>query len=133
MRQASVAEDGQQSAHDPDRRVGARRAAEDATENEDNVAVLPHQVYSKEELRQHIQTTEPGTIERLFVIVPALTAPDRRSVGRYLGGSGPEDGKVQRSLNLSNNDRGKPLLLGPPKTASSRRTFSPAARTGPRA
>jgi integrase len=96
-----------------------------ATENEDDIVVSPDQVYSKEEIRQLIQATEPGTIGRLFVMIPALTG---LRIGEVLGATWPavdlKTGKFGVRFNLADNDKGESLLLQPPKTASSRRTIS---------
>src|SRR5262249_36023046 len=43
------------------------------TDDDETVEVLPDEVYSKDELRLLINATEPGTRERLAVMIPALT------------------------------------------------------------
>jgi integrase len=53
-----------------------------ATENENDGEVTPDKVYSKQEIRKLIQATESGTIDRLFVMLPALTGC---RVGEALG------------------------------------------------
>jgi integrase len=96
-----------------------------ATEDEGDGDVTPDKVYSKEELRKLIQGTEPGTIDRLFVMLPALTG---LRIGEVLGATWPavdlKAGKFNVRFNLADNDKGKPLLLQPPKTKTSKRTIA---------
>jgi integrase len=96
-----------------------------ATEDEGDAEVTPDKVYSKEEIRRLIQATEPGTIDRLFVMLPALTG---LRIGEVLGATWPavdlKAGKFNVRLNLADNDKGEPLLLQPPKTKTSKRTFA---------
>jgi integrase len=94
-----------------------------ATENEDDIEVTPDKVLSKEEIRKLIQATEPGSRDRLMVMVPAFTG---MRIGEVLGltwsAVNLKAGKLDVRLNLADSDKGKPLLLQPPKTRSSRRT-----------
>jgi integrase len=95
-----------------------------ATENEDDIEVTPDKVYLKEEIRKLIQATEPGTIDRLFIMIPALTGC---RVGEELGATWPivdlKAGKFSVHFNLADSDKGQPLLLQPPKTKTSKRTI----------
>ena len=91
--------------------------------SEDDIQVTPDKVFSKEEIRKLIQATEPGSRERLKVMVPALTG---LRIGEVLGLTWPavdlKVGKLEVRLNLADTDKGQPLSLQPPKTKSSRRT-----------
>jgi integrase len=93
-----------------------------ATENEDDGEVTPDKVYSKEEIRKLIHAMEPGTIDRLFVMLPALTGC---RVGEELGATWSaldlKAGKFNVRFNLADSDKGQALLLQPPKTKTSRR------------
>lgn len=55
-------------------------------ENEDE-EVLPDQVYSEEELKKLVNTTEQGSFERALVMVPGLTG---MRIGEVLGLPGPQ-------------------------------------------
>jgi len=44
-----------------------------ATENEEDIEVTPDKVYSKAEIKKLIEAMEPGSCERLMIMVPALT------------------------------------------------------------
>ena len=96
-----------------------------ATENEDDIEVTPDKVYSKEEIRKLIEATDPGSRERIMVMMPALTG---LRIGEVLGLTWSavdlKLGKLEVRLNLADSDKGQPLLLQPPKTKSSRRTVS---------
>lgn len=93
-----------------------------ATENEDDMEVTPDKVYTKEELGKLIRATEPGTIDRLMVMLPALTGC---RIGEALGATWQhmdlKAGVFHVRLNLADSDKGAPPLLQPPKTKSSRR------------
>jgi integrase len=95
-----------------------------ATENEDDGEVTPDKIYTKEEIRKLIQATEPGTIDRLFVMLPALTGS---RIGEALGATWPavdlKTGRFSVRFNLSDNDKGQPLSLQPPKTKTSKRVI----------
>jgi integrase len=68
-----------------------------ATENEDDGDVTPDKVYTKEEIRELIKATEAGSLERLFIMLPALTGLRiGEALGGHLVGRGPQDGQVQR-------------------------------------
>jgi integrase len=92
------------------------------TENEDDIEVSPDRVYSKEEIRKLIQATEPGSLDRLLVMVPALTGG---RIGEVLGATWPavdfKAGKFDVRFNLADSDKGQPFVLQPPKTKTSRR------------
>jgi integrase len=96
-----------------------------ATEDEGDAEVTPDKVYSKEEIRKLIHATTPGTIDRLFVMLPALTG---LRIGEALGATWPavdlKAGKFNVRLNLADNNKGEPLLLQPPKTKTSKRTIA---------
>src|SRR5437899_2640706 len=53
-----------------------------ATENEDDIEVTPDRVYSKQDIRKLIEASEPGSRNRLLVMVPALTG---MRIGEVLG------------------------------------------------
>jgi integrase len=95
-----------------------------ATENEDDIEVTPDRVYSKQEIRKLIEASEPGSRDRLLVMVPALTG---LRIGEVLGLTWPavdlKFGKLDVRFNLADSDKGQPLLLQPPKTKKSRRTI----------
>jgi integrase len=92
-----------------------------ATEDEGN-EVTPDKVYTTEEVGKLINATDPGTIDRLFVMVPVLTGV---RIGEALGSTWQHfdlnSGVFHVRLNLADNDAGQPPLLQPPKTKSSRR------------
>ncbi len=87
-----------------------------ATENEDSNDVEPDQVYSKEEIRRLISATEPGSLERLVVMVPTLMG---LRIGEVLGLTWPavdlKAGKLHVWLNLADSDKGQDPILQPPK------------------
>lgn len=95
-----------------------------ATENEEDMEVTPDHVYTKEEMRKLIHATETGTLERLFVMMPALTGV---RIGEALGATWPaidlKAGKIHVRFNLADSDKGQALLLQPPKTKTSRRSI----------
>jgi integrase len=95
-----------------------------ATENEDDGEVTPDKVYTKYEIKKLIQATEPGTIDRLFVMLPALTGC---RIGEVLGATWTavdlKTGKLDIRLNLGDSDKGQPLVLQPPKTTSSKQVI----------
>jgi integrase len=84
---------------------------------------LAAKLYSKEEIRKLIHATDPGSLERLFVMLPALTG---LRIGEVLGATWPaidlKAGKLHVRFNLADSDKGQPLVLQPPKTKTSRRT-----------
>src|SRR5215813_7797134 len=94
-----------------------------ATENEDDIEVTPDKVYAKAEIKKLIEATEPESRERLMLMVPALTG---LRIGEVLGLTWPavdlKAGKLEVRFNLADSDAGRPLMLQPPKTKSSRRT-----------
>jgi integrase len=95
-----------------------------ATDEDETVEVLPDEVYSKDELRGLINATEPGTRERLAVMIPALTGV---RVGEALaltwGAIDLKQDKLHVRLNMADSEKGAPPLFQPPKTRSSRRTI----------
>jgi integrase len=95
-----------------------------ATEDEGD-EVTPDKVYTKEALGKLIRATEPGTIDRLMVMLPALTGC---RIGEVLGATWQhidlKSGVFHVRLNLADSDKGAPPLLQPPKTKSSRRNIS---------
>ena len=103
-----------------------------ATDNEEDIEVTPDKVYRKSDIKKLIDATESGSRERLMVMVPALTG---LRIGEVLGLTwGAVDLKLSKlsvRTNLADSDKGQPSLLQPPKTKSSRRSFS-SPRTGPR-
>jgi len=93
-----------------------------ATEHEEDIEVSPDEVYSKAELYKLINATESGTLDRLFVMVPALTG---LRIGEVLGLTWPtvdlKARKLHVRLNLADTDKGQEPVLQPPKTKTSRR------------
>ena len=91
---------------------------------EDNEAVTPDKVYTKEELKKLIEATEPGTLERVIVMFPALTGI---RVGELTGATWEaidlKAGKFEVKLNLQDNDKGKEKILKAPKSKSGRRVI----------
>jgi integrase len=92
-----------------------------ATEDEGD-EVTRDMVYTEAEIGRLIRATEPGTVERLMIALPALTGC---RVGEALGASWQHmdlKANVFRvQYNLADTDRGAPPLLQPPKSRSSRR------------
>ena len=95
-----------------------------ATEEEENIEVSPDEVYSKQELKKLIQATEPGTPERLLIMVPAFTG---LRIGEVLAITWSavdlKEGKLHVRLTLADSDKGQEPLFQPTKTKSSRRTI----------
>jgi len=95
-----------------------------ATEEEDNTDVNPDRVYSKDEVRRLIDATEPGTHERLLIMVPSLTG---LRIGEVLALTWPavdlKTAKLHVRLNLADSDRGQEPILQSPKTKTSRRSI----------
>lgn len=95
-----------------------------ATEAE-NSEVNPDQVYSKGEIRKLINATDPGSVGRLMVMVPALTG---LRIGEVLGLTWPavdlKASKLHVRYNLADTDKGEAAILQSPKTRTSRRIIS---------
>jgi integrase len=95
-----------------------------ATDEDETLEVLPDEVYSKEELRSLINATEPGTRERLAVMIPALTGV---RVGEALAlcwsAVDLQNGKLHVRLNMADSEKGAEPLFKAPKTRSGRRTI----------
>src|SRR5262245_39623077 len=93
-----------------------------SNEEEPDEEVKPEQVYNQEELRRLINATAPGSLERVLIMVPALTG---LRIGEVLGLTWPYvDFKAKQfyvRLNLVNKKKGRELKA--PKTKSSRRTL----------
>ena len=96
-----------------------------ATDSEDDIEVVPDKVYSKGEVAKLIWATEPGTIDRLLIMVPVLTGV---RIGEALSLTWTaldlKAGKLHVRFNLADSDKGQVPILQPPKTKSSRRTVS---------
>jgi integrase len=96
-----------------------------ATADEDSDEVTPDKVYNKGELKKLIEATEPGSRDRLFVMVPALLG---LRIGEVLALTWPaidlKAGKLRVILNLADSAKGEEPLFQAPKTKSSRRTLS---------
>ena len=92
-----------------------------ATEDEGD-EVTRDMVYSEAEIGKLIRATESGTVERLMIMLPALTGC---RVGEELGASWQhtdlKNGVFRVRYNLADSDKGMPSLLQPPKSRSSRR------------
>lgn len=96
-----------------------------ATADEDSIEVTADEVYSKGELKKLIEATEPGSHDRLLVMVPALLG---LRIGEVLALTWPaidlKGGKLQVLLNLADSGKGEEPLFQSPKTKSSRRVLS---------
>jgi integrase len=96
-----------------------------ATEDEDNVVVEREEVYNKEELKKPIQATEPGSRDRIAVMIPSFTGV---RIGEELGLSWPaldlKAGKLNVRLTMADSDKGEEPIFQTPKTKSSRRTIT---------
>jgi integrase len=91
---------------------------------EDNEEVTPDKVYTKEELKKLIEATEPGTLERVIVMFPALTGI---RVGELTGATWEaidlKAGSFEVKLNMQDNDKGQEKILKAPKSRSGRRVL----------
>jgi integrase len=96
-----------------------------ATADEDQGEVTADQVYDKAELGRLIAATEPGSRDRVFVMVLALTG---LRIGEALALTWPaidlKGGRLQVLFNLADSAKGEEPTLETPKTASSRRTLA---------
>jgi integrase len=92
-----------------------------ATEADGN-EVTRDQVYTEAEIGSLIRATEPESIERLLIMLPAFTGC---RVGEALGASWQQmdlkNAVFRVRYNLADSDKGMPPLLQPPKSRSSRR------------
>jgi len=92
-----------------------------ATED-DGDEVTRDMVYTEAEIGKLIRATEPGTVDRLMIMLPALTGV---RIGEALGATWQfmdiKAGIFHVRLNLADSDKGTPPLLQPPKTKSSKR------------
>jgi site-specific recombinase XerD len=66
-------------------------------EDEDNVVVDREEVYNKEELKKLIQATEPGSRDRIAVMIPSFTGV---RIGEELGLSWPALDLKAEKLNV---------------------------------
>ena len=93
-----------------------------ATEDEDSEVVQPDETYNKEELKKLIHATEPGSRERIVVMLPALTGI---RIGEELAVTWPamdlKAGKFDVCLSMADSDKGEEPIFKAPKTKSSRR------------
>ncbi len=96
-----------------------------ATADEDSIEVTPDKVYNKAELKKLIEATEPGSRDRLLIMVPALLG---LRIGEVLALTWPaidlKAGKVDIVLNLADAGKGNDPLFQSPKTKSSRRALA---------
>lgn len=96
-----------------------------AVDDEDSEIVTEDQVYTKGELKKLVEATEPGSIDRVFVMVPALLG---LRIGEVLAlcwsAIDLKAGTLRVVLNLGDSDKGEPPLFQSPKTKSSRRTLA---------
>jgi integrase len=96
-----------------------------SNDEEPDEEVKPEDVYNQEELKKLINATAPGTLERLLVMVPALTG---LRIGEVLGLTWPHVDLKASQLNVRLNliDVGKTnggRQLRTPKSKSSKRTL----------
>jgi integrase len=84
--------------------------------------VTPDKIFTKDELRRVIESTEPGSMERIMVMLPAITGC---RVGEMLGASWNaldlKAGKFDICSTMADPDKGKPVVFKEPKTQNSRR------------
>jgi integrase len=96
-----------------------------ATADEDGEQVTEDQVYTKAEVKKLIEATEPGTVDRVFLMVSALLG---LRIGETLALMWPaidlKAGKLRVALNLADSAKGEEPLFQSPKTKSSRRTLA---------
>jgi integrase len=96
-----------------------------ATADEDGEQVTADQVYTKAEIKKLIEGTEPGSVERLFVMVPGLLG---LRIGETLALTWPaidlKAGTLRVLWNLADSAKGEEPLFQTPKTKSSRRSLS---------
>jgi len=94
-----------------------------ATEDEDTV-VEPDEVYNKEELGKLIRATEPGSKERIIVMMLGLTGI---RIGEFLAMGFPaidfKAGTLHVRQSLADNDKGLEPIFKDPKRKSSRRVI----------
>ena len=85
--------------------------------------ITPDKVFTRDELRRVIGTTEPGTRERVAVTILALTGC---RIGELLGASWDavdlKTGQFHIRTTMADPDKGKPVTFKKPKTKSSVRT-----------
>lgn len=95
-----------------------------SNENNEAEEVLPDQVYSEGELKKLIQATEPGSFERVLVMVPTFTG---MRIGEVLGLTwAAVDFKaavINVRLNLVVSEGENGVELKAPKSKKSRRTL----------
>jgi integrase len=94
-----------------------------STEQEEKT-VASDEVYSKGELKKVIEATEPGTLQRIAVELPAFTGI---RIGELLGATWAaldlKAGTFDVRLNMQDSDRGEDPIFKTPKTKSGRRTL----------
>jgi integrase len=98
-------------------------AAEAERLKEETEVVTPDKVLTKAELRQVINATESGTMEKVIVMLPALTGC---RVGELLaarwGALDLDKGKFDICSTMADPERGEEVIFKKPKTAQSLRT-----------
>lgn len=86
--------------------------------------VAPDEVYNKGELKRLIEATEPGTLQRIAVELPAFTGI---RIGELLGATWEaidlKTGAFDVRLNMQDSDKGEEPIFKAPKTKSGRRTL----------
>jgi integrase len=96
-----------------------------ATEDEDNVIVGRDEVYNKEELGKLLAATEPGSRERIALMIPCFTGV---RIGEEIALSWPaidlKGGKLNVRLSMADSDKGLEPIFKTPKSKSSRRQIS---------
>jgi integrase len=92
--------------------------------DEDNEAITPDKVYTKEELKKLIEATESGTLERIIVMFPAFTGV---RIGELLGATWDaidlKNSRFEVKLNLQVNEKGQEPILKAPKSKAGRRVL----------
>jgi len=97
-----------------------------ATADEDSFRVTASQVYSKTEIRRLIAATEPGSRDKVFIMLLSFLG---LRIGEALALTWPavdlktESPKLEVRLNLGDAGKGEEPLFQTPKTKSSRRVL----------
>jgi len=95
------------------------------TEDEDSAEITPAEVYTKAEVKKLVEATDPGSIDRVFVMTLALLG---LRIGEALAltwrAIDLKSGKVSVVLNLADSGKNEEPLFQSPKTKSSRRELA---------
>jgi len=90
---------------------------------QEDKAITPEKVFTREELRRVIEATSPATMERIVIMTLALTGA---RIGEVCGASWDaldlKTGKLHIRTTMSDPDKGKPVVFKKPKNNQSIRT-----------